>query len=153
MQIYSVTMNKSSRFESIRLYGHKLMAGNFNVCNGKWLDATIIRVELLLYRNQKWLTKMLQKMKLKIRMEPQHILFLERKKTAEFKHLQWEKRLVSYLIIGTWPFCMYFNPEILETPKYSLIVPNRHFLRIDVRGICFPSLIFVNCFRLHVAIN
>lgn len=50
------------------------MAGNFSVDNGKWFDAMIIRVELLWYRNQKWPTKMLQKMKLKMMITLQHIL-------------------------------------------------------------------------------
>lgn len=50
------------------------MAGNFKVVNGKWFDATIIRVELLLYRTQKWPTKMLQKMKLNKIIAPQHVL-------------------------------------------------------------------------------
>lgn len=74
IKIYSVLTNESSRCWSIGLVEHIVMAGNLSVGNGKWFDAIIIRVELLLYRSQKWPTKMLQRIKLKMMITPQHIL-------------------------------------------------------------------------------
>lgn len=151
IQIYSVLMKVSNRFGSIWLIEHKVMAGNFNVVNGKWLDATIIRVELLLYRNQKCATNILQKIKLKIRIDPQQILNVEEKNHIII--LLGPKKNYSYLIAGTWPFCTYFNPEMLETPRYSSTVFNRHFLKISFRTVCLSALILSNYFMLWKADN
>lgn len=66
---------KSSRwFGWVWPMGQIVIAGKLTVGNGKWLDATTILVELLLYRNQKWATNMLQKMKLTSNTTHQNIL-------------------------------------------------------------------------------
>lgn len=59
-------MNAVRRDESISPIEQNVIAGNLSAESGMWFEATVIRVELLLYRTQKCATKILQKMKLTI---------------------------------------------------------------------------------------